>query len=154
MGAVTETTPWTQGVTASIDPGAQQLLSTGIGWQLYTAALGALDKYWVLQPHGTESASELRNRIAMVFVQRIAANWTGPASIAAVNATPTFDAIVADVSLTTRRKTPQELSADNTKRMVFWGLGILAVVAIGLLLFKKKAPAAAPSADEINATIL
>ena len=47
FGQLTETTPWTQGVTDLVDPGAQALLGTAMGSALFNAAEAALKKSWV-----------------------------------------------------------------------------------------------------------
>ena len=140
MGQINETTPWTKGVTTSAGD-TSALLQSAMGSALFYAARSALDKYWVLQPRGAESASQLKDRIAAIFAERVAADWSGPVTVDAVNATPTFDAIVADVSLTSRRKTPAELSHDEKMRLLWWGLGILAVGVVGLLIFRKRSSA-------------
>jgi hypothetical protein len=140
---------WTKGVTTSVDPGAQALLTTAVGSGLYSAAVGALNKYWVLKPQGSESATALRNRIAMVFAQNVAASWSGVINIDAVENSQAFQSIVADVSITSRLKTPEELGADRTKMWLLIGGGVLVLGILGLLLFKKKSTATpvAPAAS-------
>lgn len=138
MGAITETTPWTKGVTTSPEGDVAALLGSSVGSALFAAAISALDKYWVLRPRGTETSAQLRNRIGIIFVQRVAAEWSGPISADIVNANPAFEAIVADVSLTTRRMTAQELSAARLKKMLWIGAGVVAVGVVGLLIYRSR----------------
>jgi hypothetical protein len=150
MGDVPGTDVWTKGVTTSaVDTGA--LLGSSQGNALFNAAYGALGKYWVLEPHGTETAEQLKTRIALVFAQRVASSWAGSVSVDDVNNSPAFDAIVADVSLTSRRKTAQELAHDAHVRMIWWGVGLAAVGVIGLLIYrsrKNKGAASVPADAE------
>ncbi len=154
MGDVPGSDVWTKGVTTSVGSDANALLGSDVGAALYNAALGALDKYWVLNAHGSETASQLRARIAMVFAQRVSATWSGEISVEAVENSPAFASIVSDVSLTSRQKTPAELNADRNKKLIWIGVAVLAVGLVGLLYFRSRGTgsgvaASAPSSSGV-----
>ena len=154
MGDVPGSDVWTKGVTTSVGDDSNALLGSNVGAALFNSAVGALNKYWVLSPRGSETAAQLRNRIAMVFAERVASSWSGDISVDAVNASPAFAAIVADVSLTSRQKTPAELAADRNKKLLWIGVGVLALGLIGLLYFRGRGTASGAAASAPGSSAL
>jgi hypothetical protein len=136
LGGVPGATVWDKGVITTPTGDEADLVDTATGGALFYAAEAALDKYWVLQPQGSETSSALRERIAVIFTQRVMSNWTGPISAETVNASPAFDAVVADVSLTSRRKGQQEIAASRTKKIIYWGIAALAVGVLAMFYFR------------------
>lgn len=128
-GAGEGTTAITKGLLISPSAETAKWLATPIGSRLFDAARTALDTYWTLKPVGSETAGELRDRIASIFIETVSASWTGPATVQAVNNSSDFQKIVADLS---------PMSEPKKSRAIWWILGAVAVGTVLYFAFKPR----------------
>lgn len=110
------------GTRTEVSASAAQILATPIGKALFMAAMQALDWY-DLKPRGSETLDELKQRVALLFMEFEAFRWQGPVNANTVFENSSLEQTVSSVSPS---------STKGVKKFDWWTYAALG--AVGLLV--------------------
>jgi hypothetical protein len=98
------TSAFVKGLKASPSADVNQILATSVGQALYSAAKTVLARNFNLTPVGSETKAQLLERIALVYMENVAIQWTGSITAGSVNADWRLDTVADFISPLSNRK--------------------------------------------------